>query len=285
MIAEETTESLRLVKPQRPALPAAARALLSHWPEYLMEAWGLGLFMISACAFAVLLEHPASPVHQAIPERIVRMIVMGVAMGLTNVVNVYLPWGKRSGAHLNPAVTWTFFRLGKVEAWDAAFYSLSQFAGGIVGVLIARAMLMNFVAHPAVNYVSTTPGPRGTGVAFAAEVVISFVLMTVVLRVSNDMRLNRFTGLFAGALVMIYISIEAPLSGMSMNPARTLGSAFFADTWTALWVYFTAPLLGMLLAAETHLRLAGARKVFCAKLHHHNETRCIFRCRFMELGN
>jgi aquaporin Z len=285
MMAEKTTVDLRLVKPQRAALPAAARALLSHWPEYLMEAWGLGLFMISACAFAVLLEHPASPVHRAIPDRTVRMILMGTAMGFTNAANVYSPWGKRSGAHLNPAVTWTFFRLGKVEAWDAAFYSVSQFAGGIVGVLLARIALMNVAAHPAVNYVATTPGPRGASVAFVAEAVISFVLMTVVLRVSNDMRLNRFTGLFAGALVLIYISIEAPLSGMSMNPARTFGSALFADTWTALWIYFTAPPLGMLLAAETHLRLKGARNIFCAKLHHHNDTRCIFRCRFMELGN
>lgn len=257
--------------------------LKDHWPEYLMEAWGLGLFMISACAFAVLLEHPASPVHKAIPDRLVRMVLMGAAMGLTNVVNVYSPWGKRSGAHLNPAVTWTFFRLGKVEAWDAAFYSLAQFIGGILGVLIARLALMRVVAHPAVNYVATTPGWRGITVAFAAEVVISFVLMTVVLRVSNNTRLNRFTGLFAGALVMIYISIEAPLSGMSMNPARSFGSAVFAETWTALWIYFTAPPLGMLLAAETHLRLAGARKVFCAKLHHDNPTRCIFRCGYGKL--
>jgi aquaporin Z len=83
---------------------------------------------------------------------------------------------------------------------------------------------------------------------------------------------------------MTYISIEAPLSGMSMNPARTFGSALSANTWTALWIYFTAPPLGMLLAAETYLRLAGARKVFCAKLHHHNNKRCIFRCNFQELG-
>lgn len=257
--------------------------LKRHWPEYLMEAWGLGLFMMSACAFAVLFQHPGSPVRQAIPGAAARMVLMGAAMGLTNLVNVYSPWGKRSGAHLNPSVTWTFFRLGKVGPWDAVFYSVSQFAGGIAGVLIARAALRSFVAHPAVNYVATTPGSSGVGVAFLAEVIISFILMSVVLRVSNTARIARFTGLFAGLLVMTYISIEAPLSGMSMNPARTLGSAVSAGTWTALWIYFTAPPLGMLLAAEAYLRLAGAKRVFCAKLHHHNNKRCIFRCNFREL--
>jgi aquaporin Z len=150
-------------------------------------------------------------------------------------------------------------------------------------VLIARAFLMDLMAHPAVNYAATIPGPGGAAIAFVAEVIISFILMSVVLRVSNTARLARFTGLFAGALVMTYISLEAPLSGMSMNPARTFGSAFSANTWTALWIYFTAPPLGMMLAAETYRRLAGAKKVFCAKLHHHNDKRCIFRCNFQEL--
>ena len=115
--------------------------------------------------------------------------------------------------------------------------------------------------------------------AFLGELVISFGMMTLVLMVSNSRR-ARLTGLFAGLLVATYITVEAPLSGMSMNPARTLGSAVHAGQWTALWVYFTAPPLGMLAAAEVYLRLPGAREVWCAKLHHDNEKRCIFRCRY-----
>jgi aquaporin Z len=266
-----------------PLLNSIFYALKSHWPEYLMEAFGLGLFMISACTFGVLLEHPNSPVRQAISDATLRRVLMGAAMGFTNIANIYSPWGKRSGAHLNPSTTWTFFRLGKVEPWDAVFYSLSQFIGGIAGVLMARAVLMSLLAHPAVNYVATTPGPSGTVVASAAEVSISFILMSVVLRVSNSARFARYTGVFASALVMLYISLEAPLSGMSMNPARTFGSALTANTWTALWVYFIAPPLGMLLAAETYVRMRGVKRVFCAKYHHHNDKRCIFRCNFQEL--
>src|SRR5207247_6208711 len=112
--------------------------------------------------------------------------------------------------------------------------------------------------------------------AFAAELAISFLLMSVVLTVSNTRRIASLTGLFAGVLVASYISLEAPLSGMSMNPARTFGSAMPAHMWTALWIYFTAPPLGMLLAARLYLWRHGAHRVACAKLHHQNDKRCIF---------
>ena len=255
-------------------------AINRHWPEYLMEAAELGLFMFSACLFAIVLEYPASPVRQAIADPFLRRLLMGMAMGLTAIAVIYSPWGKQSGAHFNPAVTLTFYRLGKIAGWDALFYVAAQFAGGVAGTLFAAALVRDPIAHPKVNYVATLPGPRGPLVAFLAEFVISFVLMSAVLNVSNTRQLNRFTGLFAGTLVWIYISFEAPLSGMSMNPARTFGSAATARLWTALWIYFTAPPLGMLLAAQIYLRRQGAHKVLCAKLHHENDKRCIFACSY-----
>jgi aquaporin Z len=243
-----------------------------------MEATGLGLFMISACLFATLLEYPGSPVRQAIPDTVTRRLLVGLAMGLTAIGIIYSPWGKQSGAHINPSVTLAFFRLGKIQVWDAFFYIVAQFAGGVAGILLAAAILRPWVADPHVNYVATVPGPDGRGLAFLAEVIISLGLMTTILIVSNTPRLSRFTGLFAGALLATYIVLEAPLSGTSMNPARTFGSALPGQVWTALWIYFTAPPLGMLLAAEAYARAKGTRNVICAKLHHHNDRRCIFRC-------
>jgi len=93
-------------------------ALREHWPEYLMEGAELGLFMISACAFTVLLFHPASVVAQNIHSEIFRRMLMGVAMGSTAIAIIFSPLGKRSGGHFNPSVTLTFFRLGKIKAWD-----------------------------------------------------------------------------------------------------------------------------------------------------------------------
>jgi len=238
-----------------------------------MEAAELGLFMISATVFVLLLEHPGSAIRQMIPDPTLRRVLIGVAMGLTAIGIVYSPWGKQSGAHFNPSVTLTFWRLGKVAPWDAVFYVLAQFAGGFAGMLLVTVTLGGRIAHPSVNYVATLPGPWGAGIALIAEVLISFGLMALVLTVSNS-RLARYTGLCAGALVATYISLEAPLSGMSMNPARSLGPALAGQIWTALWVYFVAPPIGMLLAAEVHLR--RRRAVRCAKLHHENEKRCIF---------
>jgi aquaporin Z len=251
-------------------------ALKLHWPEYLMEAACLGLFMISAFTFGTILEYPGSPVHQAIPNPLLRRLLMGFAMGTTAISIIYSPWGKQSGAHINPSTTLTFFRLGKIATWDAVFYVIAQFAGGVAGALLASAVLAAWVSHPSVNYVVTMPGDAGIVVAFLAEVTITFILMTVILRVSNNPRVHKLTGLCAGALVATYITFEAPISGMSMNPARTFASAVPAHVWTALWIYFTAPLIGMFSAAELCMRSQGARSILCAKLHHDNNKRCIF---------
>jgi aquaporin Z len=82
-------------------------ALKNHWPEYLIEGACLGLFMISAFSFGTIFEHPASP------HPLMRRFLMGLAMGGTAIAIIYSPWGKQSGAHINPSTTLTFFRLGK----------------------------------------------------------------------------------------------------------------------------------------------------------------------------
>jgi aquaporin Z len=257
------------------------KVLCEHWPEYLIEGCLLGAFMISASSFTTLLEHPASPLVHALPDPFIRRMLIGVAMGATAIALIFSPWGKRSGAHMNPAVTLTFLRLGKVRPIDALFYIVAQFAGAIAGLALFGVFAREFLAHPSVRYVATLPGPGGVWIAFAAEFLIAFILMTTVLVVSNTPHLARWTGIFAGCLVATYITFEAPHSGMSMNPARTFGSALTGSLWNGLWVYFTAPVLAMQLAAAIY-RFTG-RAIYCAKLHHHNGARCIFRCAFGDL--
>jgi aquaporin Z len=248
----------------------------SHLPEYLMEAFGLGLFMVSAGVFATLLGHPDSPVPGAVPDPLTRRVLMGLAMGLTVVVNIYSPWGKRSGAHYNPATTLTFWRLGKVSGRDAAFYALSQFAGGVAGAALVVLVLRSAYLDPPVLATATRPGPAGVSVAFLAEVAITFVLISVVLAVTNAPGLARYTGLVVGLMVAVYITVEDPISGMSMNPARSFAPAVVGGTWDGLWVYFTAPPLGMLLAAQLYVWRKGRAAVRCAKMHHDNPIPCIF---------
>jgi len=255
-----------------------------HWPEYLMEAAELGLFMISAGVFTCLFEYPNSPVHQAISNADLRRLFIGIAMGLTAIALIYSPWGKQSGAHINPAITLTFYRLGKVKRQDAFFYVLFQCLGGLAGVYLVVFLLRNIFTQPPIHYIVTVPGTFGWIAALLGELSIAFIMMTMVLLTSNDQQLSRYTGLFAGCLVMLYVFIEAPLSGFGMNPARSFASAFPAQTWTAFPLYVIAPVVGMVVAAELYQLRVGRRAVKCAKLNHDPDKRCIFRCNYKQTG-
>lgn len=252
-----------------------------HWPEYLAEAFGLGTFMVSASLFGVIFFHPDSYFNEYSVGA--RNVPMGIAMGMTAIAIFKSPWGKRSGAHINPAVTLTFLRLGKIGPVDAFFYTIFQFIGGLAGVFAAWVILGDRLAANEVNFVTTVPGPLGIAAAFAGEVVIAFFMMTMVLFTSNHHKFHRYTPYIAGVLIAIYIALESPFSGMSMNPARTLGSAVAGNTWTAWWIYFTAPVLATLAAAEVYVRTHGLKRVLCAKFDHGGAVRCIFDCRFCEI--
>lgn len=255
-----------------------------HFPIYALDGLCLGLFMLSASVWATMLQHPASPLRAWLngtgTDSALSRLPMGLAMGATAVALIYSPFGARSGAHMNPAVTLTFVWLGKVSWRDAYGYVAAQLAGGAAGMLTAAWLLGGWLSHPAVNYVVTAPGPRGAWVAFAAEAVMSFAMMTTVLELSSRAHLARYTGLAAGCLVGLFISVEAPLSGMSMNVARSLPSNVLAARASTLWIYAAAPLLGMWLAALRyvvwHEFRDGHARVACAKLHHTRRVRCIF---------
>lgn len=256
------------------------RGATLHWPEYAIEAGCLAAFMVSAIGCAIAFQHPASPLAVT-PAGVLSRLPMGVAMGLTAAAIIHSPLGRRSGAHMNPAVTLAFFRLGRIRALDAVAYVAAQFAGGVGGVAVAFAMFPALASHPSVNFVVTAPGSAGLPAAFAGEAGISALLMLVVLTMSATPSLTRWTGAAAACLVALFIVCEAPLSGMSMNPARSFGSALFG-TGGHLWIYFTAPPLGMLAAAELVVRHGAAHRVPCATLRHHSRGRCIFHCGHLE---
>jgi aquaporin Z len=258
--------------------------LKKHLPEYLMEAALLGLFMIAAGVFTLLFEYPDSPVHQAIPDGNVRRFLIGILMGSVAIGLIYSPWGKQSGAHMNPAVTLTFYRLGKVKSQDALFYVLFQCLGGLIGVYLVAFLFGQAFTKTPINYIVTVPGHAGWVVALLGELFIAFLMMLMVLVTSNHKKLNRFTGLFSGCLVLLYVTFEAPLSGFSMNPARSLASALPANIWIDFWLYLVIPPLGMISASALYQFLFGKRAVKCAKLHHDNNKRCIFRCNYNRDG-
>jgi aquaporin Z len=253
---------------------------LRNLPLYCYEAIELAIFMISACVCTVLLFHQGSFAIHLVPSPAYRRVLMGVAMGLTAVLIIHSPMGKQSGAHFNPAITLTYLRLKKISFVDALFYVVFQFGGGIGGVAVSLLLLRGRLADPSVDFAVTVPGRYGTAAAFGAEFFMAALLMAVVLWTSNRPALAGYTSYCVGILIAFYILFFAPVSGFSINPARTTGSAVFAHLWTAGWVYFTAPLLGMFGAAEIYLRAFGADHILCAKLHPDPKYPCPFFCHF-----
>jgi len=257
-----------------------AHAFRRNWRLYIFEGIELAVFMLSACVFTVLLFDPNCPALHVIPSSAIRRILMGIAMGATAILIIRSPIGRKSGAHFNPAITLTYLRLGKIAVWDAAFYVIFQFAGGVFGVAVSAVLLGRRIADPEVDYAVTVPGRYGTAAAFLAELFMAIVLMGVVLWASNRPSVALYTSYLVGILIAFYILFFAPVSGFSINPARTVGSAVFANVWTSVWLYFTAPLLGMFAAAEIYLRAFGASRVLCAKLHPDPRYPCPFICRY-----
>lgn len=266
-----------------PETEAAPRwgTLCAHWPEYLSELGGLAWVMLAAGTIAAVIWYPGSPVGRAVTAEPARRVLMGVGMASAVVAFVYSPWGKRSGAHLNPAITLSFLFLGKIRARDAAFYIGAQFCGAVLGMLLFAGLAGAWASDSHVNYLVTVPGQWGASAAFAAELGITFAMMTLVLMASNLEWLRRLTGVLAGLLLAILITFESPISGTSLNPARSFGSAAVAREWTALWIYLTAPTAGALLASLVYARGLGW-PVYCAKLQHpfdrQTSRQCIFRC-------
>ncbi|RFP64785.1 aquaporin family protein [Hymenobacter lapidiphilus] len=221
-----------------------------HWSNYLTEAAGLFLFLFMASLITTTVHYPGSWLaRQLAGQQVLGRALIGLVAGLTVVVIVYSPWGKRSGAHLNPAVTLAFWQLGKIKPADACWYLLAQVVGALLAGQALLALLGRYFTHPKVNYALTLPGPQGTAIAFGAEFSITFGMVAVLLLALHTKRLQNLAGWLLGALLAFYIVVETPYSGMSLNPARSLGSAVAAHNYTALWLYLVAPPLAAWLAA------------------------------------
>jgi aquaporin Z len=224
-----------------------------NWRHYLQEALGLGIFMISACFFSAMLFSEKSSWYHFFPGFMEKNVVMGLMMGLTALFIFYSPWTSPSGSQINPAVTLTFLRLDKMCRYDALFFILFQFIGGIAAVYLMQVLMGNILTDAPINSAVTVPGKPGTIWALATEFIIAFITMTMVLFTSGHDKLKKYTRIFAGCLVCTWVIVAGPVSGFGMNPARTFASALPAHTWTAFWIYMIIPVAGMLTAAECYL--------------------------------
>ncbi len=232
---------------------------LKHYKWYFMEAFGLAIFMVSACFFTAMLEHPAAPWHNISFNSHSRLVIIALAMGLTALFIFYSPITAPSGAYINPAVTLVHLRLGNISKQDAIFYIIFQVIGGTLAVYAMAWVMGSWLTQAPVNYVVTVPGKNVPPIKAAfCELFISFIMITMVLNTSASEGLKKFTKIFAAFLVCLNIIIAGPISGFGMNPARSFASALPAHIWANFWIYLLCPIIGMLGAAELFLFMQKA---------------------------
>jgi len=245
-----------------------------------MEGTEIGVLMLSTCIWGTLIYGYESPLKSLGLSQAFKSTLMGTAVAITTFLIIRSPFGRRSGAHFNPAVTFTFLWLGRIHRWDAVYYIAVHFAGAVVGVLAARQILGLRLSAPSVRYMVTLPGQYGSPAAFIGEFLLSGLLMSTVLYASNHRLLARLTPALVALLTIFYFLLSSSISGFSVNPARSFSSALFAWIWQGIWIYFLAPCLGMLTAAAVYIRRMGLDHVYCAKVFHDMRSPCPFPCHF-----
>lgn len=180
--------------------------------------------------------------------------VVGVALvfGLIIMVMVYAT-GHLSGAHINPAVTLAFALTRHFPAREAASYIAAQVVGAILGALLLLAIWPD---QPA-NLGATVPSVD-VGSAFVYEMVLTAFLMFVIMAVATDTRaVGAAAAIAIGGTVGLDALFGGVVTGASMNPARSVGPALASGTWTDLWIYLLAPVIGAALGAGAYQLVRG----------------------------
>lgn len=247
-----------------------------HLPEYFAEFLGTAIMMIIGIGAVTVMFAAATPLRTWIPSDDVRRLITGIIFAGGATAVVLSPLGQRSGGHLNPAVTFGFWWKGQVETRDAAAYVAAQIVGATAGVFVV-AMVGGSYAQ-SVQLGITLPGEGYSPLtAFIAEIVITFLLVALILFCVNNQRIATKTPYLAGALVAFLVFVEAPISGTSLNPARSFAPSLLTNTYTDQWLYWLGPPVGAVLAVLLFVLLVSKKNQGgCAKLFHTERYRCIF---------
>jgi aquaporin Z len=199
--------------------------------KYLAEAIG---------TFALVFVGTGAIIVNDVSAGAISHVGVALAFGLVIATMIYAV-GDVSGAHFNPAVTFGFWLARRLPRNEVAPYLIAQVAGAVAASGLLRVM---FAAHP--NLGATLP-TGGLSESFVMETVLTFLLMFVILGVTTGPD-RGFAGIAIGATVCLGALFGGPVSGASMNPARSLGPALFSGLWTPIWLYIAAPAFGAAVA-------------------------------------
>lgn len=248
-----------------------------HWAEYAAELLGTTLVIFVGLSAGVFNFGQGLPMEHLIADRGIRLLITGLLFAGIGSLVAISPLGKLSGAHLNPAVSLAFWLQGKMHQQDIVGYIIGQFCGAILGVVLLVTVWGRYAGS--VYNGMTLPGAgHSVWFVFLTEVCMTFLLVLSILVFLSSRRLMRWTPLMTWLLVASMVWLGSPISGTSLNPARSFGPALVTCFWQDQWLYYIAPPLGSLLAVTTFWLLAmGKRGVLTCKLFHVPNYRCIFK--------
>ena len=260
----------------RPKTLRAAHPHVWHWPEYGAEFVGTAWNVFVGLSAVVFNMAPGMPGGRLVPDMSLRLLVTGLIFAGSGSLYTISPWGRLSGSHINPSVTLAFWFCGKVRGHDLLGYLAAQFLGGTLGALLIALVWRGHAVD--VGNGRTLPGVGWTaGAAFFVEFVMTFAYVLGILCFVSRPRLLNWTPLMNWIVVAGLVWLAAPISGTSLNPARSFGPALVSGQWHAQWIYMLAPPLGAMLAAGVFPFLVGGGKVLTAKLAHSAHYRSIFK--------
>jgi len=242
---------------------------------YFSEFFGTFTMMFIGIA-AIILNFGTSITSSWIPDPSLRLLLTGIIFASGATLVVYSPVGKISGAHINPAVSMAFWLNKKITFTTFLRYAFVQTLGSWVAIIVLNTFWHESLTK--VAYGMTLPG-EGYGLffVFITEILITFLLVTTILAGSHFKKIVPFLGLIVGILVAILVFLTAPISGTSLNPARSWGPALVAENLSNQWLYLIAPLVGSGLA----FLLTKSLRPLCAKLNHASvDKNCPYNCKF-----
>jgi aquaporin Z len=249
-----------------------------HWPEYGSELVGTAWLVFIALSSLAFNFGSGSPLAIVLPNRSVRRLMTGLMLATSGPLVAISPLGKLSGAHLNPAVSLAFWLQGKMHPHDVVGYLASQLLGAVLGAGVAVLLWRERAAS--VHNGVTAPGIGSPiGSVFLIEMGCTCLLVLAIFLFVSSHRLMHWTPLMTWLLVALIYWQAAPISGSSLNPARSFGPAVVSWFWCDQWVYDLASPCGALLAVVLfrQLRLVGINDVLTAKMFHAPRYRCIFQ--------
>jgi aquaporin Z len=250
-----------------------ARAL--HWREYGCEVLGTALLCIGGLSAVTFDFGKGLPMEIWFPSYRLRLLITGLLFSGSGSLIAISALGKVSGAHLNPSVTLAFWVQRKMHRWDAMLYMVSQFLGATIGAGAIWAIWGSYASS--VKFGVTLPGARfGVWRAFGAEFLMTWFYITLIFYFVSHKSLMKKTPLMNWIVIAVFVWLEAPVSGTSLNAARSFGPALIAHIWSWQWLYFVAPALGAVLAALTYPVLHTG-KVLTGKLFHSAEYPSLFK--------